>query len=72
MNLIAVHLWASLNLCKWLQATFVFFCASSVVQIHFVNNDFIWLVTYSDYCMVLIGNFEKKLIKIHFCILHER
>ncbi len=31
------HLWASLNLCKYLQDTFVFFCASSVVQIHFVN-----------------------------------
>jgi hypothetical protein len=29
-----------------LQATFVFFCATSV-QINFVNTDFIWLVTYS-------------------------
>ncbi len=32
----------SLNICKYLQATFVFFCATSVVQINFVNTDFIW------------------------------
>ncbi len=44
-----------INLCKYLQTTFVF-CASSVVQINFVNNDFIWSVTYSSYCIVLIRN----------------
>ncbi len=60
------HLWASLNLCKYLQATFVFFCASSVVQMYLINNDFIWSVTYSSYSIVLIRNVEKKLIKIHF------
>ncbi len=35
MKLIA--LWASLNLCKYLQTTFVFFCATSVMQINLVN-----------------------------------
>ncbi len=70
MKLIA--LWASLNLCKYLKATFVFCCASSVVQINLVNNDFTWSVTYSSYCIVLIRKLEKKLIKIHFLIRHER
>ncbi len=69
MKLIA--LWASLNLCKYLKATFVFCCASSVVQINLVNNDFTWSVTYS-----LLHCFNKKvrkkLIKIHFLIWHER
>ncbi len=47
--------------------SFVFFCATSVVQINFVNTDFIWSVTYSSDCMVLIRNFEKKkLIKYTF------
>ncbi len=44
---------ASLNVCKHLQATFVLFCATSVVQINSVNTDFIW--------SVLIWNFEKSL-----------
>ncbi len=65
-SLHSCHLWASLNVCKYLQASFVFFCATSVVQIHFVNTDFIWSVTYSSYCIVLIRNFEKKLIKYTF------
>ncbi len=34
---------------------------SSVVQINFVNNYFIWLVTYSSYCIVWIRYFEKKI-----------
>ncbi len=55
-----ISLWASLNLCKYLQATFVFFCASSVVQINLVNNYFIWSVTYYSYCIVLIK--IKKLL----------
>ncbi len=54
-----ISLWASLNLCKYLQATFVFFCASSVVQINLVNNDFIWSITYSSYCIVLIIIIKK-------------
>ncbi len=70
MNLLSLHpchLWASLNVCKYLQASFVLFCATSVVQIQlFVNTYFIWLVTYSSYCIVLIRNFEKKLIKYNF------
>ncbi len=67
------HLWASLHFCKYLQATFVFFWASSVVQINLVNNGFIWSVTYPSYCIVLITHFEKKkLIQIHFWIWHER
>ncbi len=53
-SLHSCHLWASLNV------SFVFFCATSVVQINFVNTDFIWSVTYSSDCMVLIRNFEKK------------
>jgi len=46
----------------------VFFCATSVVQIKFANNDFIWSVTYSSYCIVLIRNIEgkNKLIKYTF------
>ncbi len=61
MNLLSelhsCHLWASLNLCKYLQATFVFICATSVVVlIHLLNNDFIWSVTYSSYYIVLIIN----------------
>ncbi len=59
-SLHSCHLWASLNVCKYLQASFVFFCATSVVQINLVNTDFIWSVTYSSYCIVLIWNFEKK------------
>ncbi len=46
-SLHSCHLWASLNVYKYLQASFVFFCATSAVQIHFVNTDFIWSVTYS-------------------------
>ncbi len=49
------------------QATFVFFCATSVVQIHFFNAYFIWLVTYYSTCfyfVVLIRNF-KKLINLY-------
>ncbi len=55
------HLWVELNLCKYLQATFVFFCASTLLQINLVYNDFIWSVTYSSYCIVLIRHFEKKI-----------
>ncbi len=46
----------------------MFFCATSVVQIKFANNDFIWSVTYSSYCIVLIRNIEgkNKLIKYTF------
>ncbi len=54
------HFWASFNLCKYMQATFVFFCVTSVVQINLVNNDFIWSVTYSSYCIVLIKKKKKK------------
>ncbi len=57
MKLIALM---SLHLCKYLQVTFVFFCATSVVQIYLANNDFIWSVTYYSYCSVLIRNFEEK------------
>ncbi len=66
MNLLSYlhscHIWASLNLCKYLRATFVFFCASSVVQMNCVNNDFIWSVIYSSYCIVLIRNLEEEKI----------
>ncbi len=60
-----------IKFCKYLQASFVFFCATSVVQINFVNTDFIWSVTYSSYCIVLIRNL-KKAYKIHFWIWHKR
>ncbi len=56
-----------------LSLIFVLFCTTYVEQIKFVNNDFIWSVTYSSYCIVLIRHFEEiKLIKIHFWIWHER
>ncbi len=46
MNLI--ELMQPLSLIKHLkihlQATCVFFCATSVVQIYFLNTDFIWLI----------------------------
>ncbi len=60
------HLWASWNLCKYQQTTFVLFCATSSVLIHIVNNDFIWSVIYSSYCIVLIRIVEKKRIKYTF------
>ncbi len=41
-----------------IHATFVFLCATSVVQIHFINTDFIWSVT--SYSIFLIIHFEKK------------
>jgi len=66
------HLWASLNLCKYLQATFVFFCASSVVQIHFVNNDFIWSVTYPSYCCHESGCHSPHLLHHTTAALHPR
>ncbi len=56
------HLWASLNLCKYLRDTFVFFCATSAMQINLVNNDVIWSVTFSSYCIVLIRIFEEETI----------
>ncbi len=71
MNLIA--LMQPLSLLKHLkihiQATCVFFCATSVVQMYFLNTDFIWLVFYSTcfYSVVLIRN-DKKLINIYFWI----
>ncbi len=43
-----------------LSLIFVLFCASSVEQIKFVNNDFIWSVTCSSYCIVLIRHFEEE------------
>ncbi len=46
------HLWASVNVCTfyiYLHATFVFFCATFVVETNFVNIDFFWLVTYPSY-----------------------
>ncbi len=45
MNLIA--LMQPLSLIKHLKYTYkplVFFCATSVVQIYFLNTDFIWLI----------------------------
>ncbi len=74
MNLIA--LMQPLSLLKHLrihiQATCVFFCATSVVQMYFLNIDFIWLVFYSTtystcFYSVLIRNY-KKLINIYFWI----
>ncbi len=44
----------------------MFLCAYSVVWINLVNNDFIWSVTYSSYCSVLIRHFEKSLYKYTF------
>ncbi len=46
MNLIAPMQPLSLikHLKIHLQATCVFFCATSVVQIYFLNTDFIWLI----------------------------
>ncbi len=61
-----------INVCKYLQASFVFFCATSIVEINFVNTDFILSVTYSSYCIVFIRNVEKKAYKIHFWIWHKR
>ncbi len=70
MNLIA-HM-PPLRLIKrlkmYVQATFVFFCATSVVQIFFLLILISWLVTYLSYCtyyIVLNINF-KKLINIFF------
>ncbi len=67
MNLIALTQPLSLITCLkiHLQATFVFFCATSVVQMYFLN--IIWLVTYSystSYSVVLI----KKKKKAYKCI----
>ncbi len=46
MNLIALMQPLSLikHLKIHLQATCVFFCATSVVQIYFINTDLIWLI----------------------------
>ncbi len=48
MNLIALMKPLSLIKCLkiYLQSTFVFFCATSVVQIYFLNFDLILLVVY--------------------------
>ncbi len=58
MKLIA--LMPPLSLIKSLSINYKPLLCSSVVQIKFVNNDFIWSVTYSSYCIVLIKNWRKK------------
>ncbi len=69
MNLIALMQPLSLikHLKIHLQATCVFFCATSVVQIYFLNTDLILLISYSTcfYSVVLVRN-DKKLINIYF------
>ncbi len=49
-----------------LQATCVFFCAISVVQLYFLNTDLIWLVTHSTFYSVVWIRNVKKLINIYF------
>ncbi len=67
------------HLCKYLyiylHATFVFFCATFVVETNFVNMYLFWLVTYSyystcSYSIFLLDIFEK-LINIYFGIWHN-
>ncbi len=67
MNLIALMPPLSLikRLKMYVQTTFVFFCATSVVQYFFLLILISWLVTYLSYCIVLNINF-KKLINFFF------
>ncbi len=59
-----ISLMQPLSLIKRLQiqlrATFVFFCATSVVQMYFLNTDLIVFVTYS-----VFNNTFKKLLQIY-------
>ncbi len=72
MNLIALMPPLSLikRLKMYVQATFVFFCATSVVQIHFLLILISWLVTYLSYCTyyIVLNIHFKKLININFFI----
>ncbi len=52
----------------YVQATFVFFCATSVVQIFFFINTNFMIVTYSSYCTyyIVLNIHFKKLINNFF------